>query len=294
MNPQEKAAWYTLVVAGLMLSTFISLLILTRNPWGSQAAFALMALWAFSGLFATGKKGKVSGDEHDQLINLKAGRAAFVVFWLFFVAYGMLAMHFGSSDGMMHSYWMSTFLGLGLCVLLGSQAVATLIYYRADTTEKLTWTDRLRRTGDLRKSGLVMTGIFLFVATPFSLMMIFVGDDELPTGFAFLQCATFAVLYLLERVMLRRVVKDGAQQHQLRRSERASTFAIVLAAFAGAAGVLVNWFVSSGIALSSMIPRVIFFVLVAGILSLSLGLVRYGGRDEGAILQLESDSDSPL
>lgn len=281
MHPQERMAWFILAVLLLTLIAYFTLLILTRNPEGSQAAFAISALLGFGGLFAVGRKGKIEGDEHDRLIALKAGRAGFIVFWFYFIAYGLLSMRLWDHSPTMPSYLMSTLIWTGLCVLMGAQSIATLIYYRTDATEKVTMVDRIKHAGNLRLTGVVMLSIFLFVVTPFALSMILVSSENLPSLFIYLSCAGFAMIYIGFRSHLGKIELPENEKLQLARAQRTATIAFAVVALSAGAGVTALVQTSYKIDIRFLAPRVVFFVIVAGIISLALSLIRHGGRENG-------------
>jgi len=282
MQPQEKMAWYTLAVVFLAVATYLVLLFLTGDPAGSQAAFALIALCAFSGLFATGGKRKVLGDEHDREISLKATRTTFVIFWLYFVAYCMLIL--GKYSETVPRYTVSTLLWSGMCVFLGVQSIAILVYYRADSTERTTVLDWFRNMSNLRKMGLVSLGMSLFVMTPFAFVMTggILGkfQEPLAPSFSYLICGSFAVVYLLIRFSIDRYFGNERELKALVKAKRIGDLTLGIALLGAALGLGAVSMLPTNFALAAKLPQTLFFILMAGILSLALGMIIFG-RDEG-------------
>ncbi len=269
MNPQEKAAWYMLAVVA-----YFVMLSLTGHPGASIAAFSLLALIAFSPMFATGKKSKIVADEHDQLISLKATRVGFRVFWLYFVGYCVVASGFLEYVQSIPSYLFILLVVTGLCVMLAARSIATLALYRADATENRTMVDRYMKMSGMRKSGLWMIVIGMLVMLPFMIVMIEVGQGNVPQLSGYLICGSFAVVYFLTRHYLGIGVSSDKEIAELARVRKRGDRALVTGFFAVVCGLGFSlglarvWPVE--IAIVPRIPLVIFYGLMIAWLGLGV------------------------
>ena len=98
MNRFQKLAWFNLIVIliALTLSAIaVSVLYFVvdlpiRGALGGFGFMGITGLMGLSPILFKKERGKVSFDERDQLINLRAVLAAYSVFWLVFTAACMI------------------------------------------------------------------------------------------------------------------------------------------------------------------------------------------------------------
>jgi hypothetical protein len=105
MHPQQKAAWFTLIVVGATLVIY-SAAVPTLSWWFhrslSEAAipalglFGLLGLTGFARVFYRGPTGGPLGkepimDERDRLLSTQAWSTGMAIFWIAFVFAGMAA-----------------------------------------------------------------------------------------------------------------------------------------------------------------------------------------------------------
>jgi hypothetical protein len=89
MLPAQKQAWFTLAVIGVTAVVVVALAPLLGR--GAMGGFGILGLTGFRPLFYRKKGGQVLADERDALIQSRALIAAYTVFWMVFVAAGVLA-----------------------------------------------------------------------------------------------------------------------------------------------------------------------------------------------------------
>ena len=84
MTPQQRYAWFNLVVFAVSLGAYLVLVpwVGVSKAWG---AFGLFGLCGFGVLFYRKKPGHPVMDERDQQIGRRSVLLAYSVFWLFFV-----------------------------------------------------------------------------------------------------------------------------------------------------------------------------------------------------------------
>jgi hypothetical protein len=87
MLPAQKQAWYTLAVVGVTVIVVAALAPLGR---GALGGCGILGLTGLGPLFYRKKGGRVLTDERDVMIQRRAVVIAYTVFWLVFIAAGVL------------------------------------------------------------------------------------------------------------------------------------------------------------------------------------------------------------
>ena len=289
MNPQEKAAWYTLGVIMMAVVSYCVLLSLTGRHVVAMSGFVLIVLLVFSGLFGVRSKVGLAGGERDPLIALKAQTISLNVFMVYFSLYCLLPLFigdYGSSDPIIISEIRSTvpshlliFLLLtGTCVIKGTHALTTLVLYRADAVEHQTMVDRYRNMSRMRRTGLWVIAVGMLVITPLMIAMLEVGKGELSQLFGYLVCGGLAVVYVLTRYYLGiGVITDEAMSVLAivrKRGDRG--LATQMLAVTSALGFI--WLLPLEIELVSKMPQSILIGLMGGWLALG-GSAFFAGKD---------------
>ncbi len=285
MNPQEKAAWYTLAVIMMAVVAYCVLLTLTTNPAGSQAAFALLGLLGFLGSSTAAKKGEFMGDERDQFIALRANQITFPIFWLYFVGYCMVAVRFWDYREFVPSYLFIKFIWTGMCVMLGTKAIATLVLYSADATEKHTMAERYRNMSGIRRTGLWIIVLGMLAMTPFMILMLKIGKGEFSLLFSYLVSGSLVVVYLLTRYYLGKGVSTEEEAAELLWVRRKGDITLLI----GCAAVLVNlglfWVRPLDRAVLPVISTILLIVIMGAWLVLGFSTILSGNgmiKDQAA------------
>ncbi len=276
MNPQEKAAWYTLTVILMALVAYFTMLILTRHPAGSQAGFALLGLLGVLGSRAATNKDDLLGDERDQKIALKAIQISFQVFWLYFVGYCMVAVRFWDYREYVPSYLFSTFVMTGLCVMMGTKAIVTLVLYSADATEKRTMAEMYRNMSDIHRTGLWMIVIGLFTMAPLMILMLKIGKGEFSLLSSYLVCGGFVFIYLLTRFFLGKGVSSEEEAVVLSWVRRKGDSTLLFGCVAVILSLGLVWLVPLDRTALPIISMIFFMVLVGAWLTLGLSAILSG------------------
>ena len=134
MPALQKHAIFTLIVASAALVAFAARAVVLGLA-RSFAAFAILSLWALSGMFYRKRMrgGEVASvyDERDRQIQQRANTVTFGVLWVIFVAAGM-GVWFGYGDGgKIPASFLPIAVSLGAAILLETWAIAILWqYYR--------------------------------------------------------------------------------------------------------------------------------------------------------------------
>jgi hypothetical protein len=88
MLPAQKQAWFTLAVIGVTVVVVVALVPFLGR--GALGGFGILGLCGLGPLFYRRKEGRVLTDERDAMIQRRAVVIAYTVFWLVFVAAGVL------------------------------------------------------------------------------------------------------------------------------------------------------------------------------------------------------------
>lgn len=240
MNPYQKMAWFNLSVVLFTLVAFASLYTATGNLGGSQATFACLALFGFSGLFLAGGKGRAPlDDEYHRGIRLRSHAAAMLVFWFYFVGFSVyLTVHFETS---IPKDLYSVFFWFGFMLLLAVQSLATLLIYGADRTERLTLVDRFRRMDSQRKGALLGLFISGFIGSVFFIAFLAMHKSDTPLSFQVLFMSIVYLALLSSILQIRhsmlKLAQGEREQVQASRAQRVSLIAMLIAGGATAAGL---------------------------------------------------------
>ena len=127
MCQTQKAALFNLVIVALTLATVLALY--PSFGRGAAGGFGLSGFLGFSPLFFRRRRGQVLADERDQLIQRRSTIIAYTVFWLAFVASAMLALVSYGFDGAVPVPVLVNAVWLGLMLVVGMNAIATLVQY---------------------------------------------------------------------------------------------------------------------------------------------------------------------
>jgi hypothetical protein len=88
MLPAQRQSWYILAVLGLTAVVVLGLV--PFLGYGAMGGFGFLGLIGLAPLFSRRKEGRVVTDERDLQIQRRAVVTAYTVFWLIFVAVGVL------------------------------------------------------------------------------------------------------------------------------------------------------------------------------------------------------------
>jgi hypothetical protein len=131
MPQQQKLAWFTLGLCVVVLLVYGALAAFI-GPKAALAAFALMAAWAFSGLFYRKREGQIVFDERDRAIHANAVKACAGCVYLYFVACCVTMSQLRHTAGTVPVVWLEYMVWFGAVILLGSWALATLLLYHRE------------------------------------------------------------------------------------------------------------------------------------------------------------------
>ena len=127
MCQTQKEALFNLVVIALAITT-VGLL----YPILGRAALGGLGLLGFLGLapmFYRKRRGQVIADERDNLIRIRSMILAYSVFWLAFVGSTMLSFVVYGFDGAVPVTVIANAVWIGFMLVVGTQAIATLVQY---------------------------------------------------------------------------------------------------------------------------------------------------------------------
>jgi len=148
MHPQQKAAWFVLIIIVLTIVLYAltvpPLSWSLGRPWGDVAEpatgiFGLFGLCGFARVFLTPRSGKLVMDERDHQLSARAWRAGMAMFWMIFVFVGISAWVFlryvrGVERVTLPVEFFPAMIFAGAIIATLAQSIATLHYYgwRAD------------------------------------------------------------------------------------------------------------------------------------------------------------------
>jgi hypothetical protein len=89
MLPAQKQAWFFLAVLGL--TTVVVVALIPFRGYGATGGFGFLGLTGLGPLFYRRKGERVVTDERDVQIQRRATLVAYTIFWLAFIAAGVLA-----------------------------------------------------------------------------------------------------------------------------------------------------------------------------------------------------------
>jgi hypothetical protein len=127
MSAPQKHAWFNLVVIAATLA--IVLLLYPVLGKGALGGLGFLGLLGLGGFFYRKKRGQVLTDERDNLIHQRSTIAAYSVFWLAFVAAGVLTPLYYGYDGAVPAILVANAVWAGVMLLIVTQSVATLVQY---------------------------------------------------------------------------------------------------------------------------------------------------------------------
>jgi hypothetical protein len=127
MSAMQKQAWFNLAVIAVSLAVVLGLA--PFMGYSATGGFGVLGFMGFGPFFLRKQPGKVVTDERDHLIQWRAALVAFAVFWVAFVAAGVLSPLLYAECVPVRVVQMSV-VG-GWILLSGVMAVATLVQYPA-------------------------------------------------------------------------------------------------------------------------------------------------------------------
>ena len=127
MSPPQKHAWFNLAVIALTVAVVVLLYPFLGK--GAVGGVGFLGLLGFGGFFYRKKRVEILTDERDNLIQQRSAIIAYSVFWLAFVAAGVLTPICYGYDGAVPAMVVANAVWVGLMLLLGTQSVATLVQY---------------------------------------------------------------------------------------------------------------------------------------------------------------------
>jgi hypothetical protein len=125
MLPAQKQAWFTLAVLGA--TTLVVAALIPFLGRGALGGFGVLGLLGLGPLFYRRKAGRVLTDERDQVIQRRAVVLAYTVFWLLFVAVGVLVPFVYPES--VPSWLVGASLFAAFMLFMGVLSVATLVQY---------------------------------------------------------------------------------------------------------------------------------------------------------------------
>ena len=130
MSVQQMVAWFNLSVATVSAAAYLVLSTMI-GPWRAMGAFGLLGFAGLSVLFYRKSKvaGRISADERDALIGIKAFAAAKSVIWVALIVAFLIALQVFGDHGAVPIQLIALVLWLSVCAFLIIQSIATLILY---------------------------------------------------------------------------------------------------------------------------------------------------------------------
>jgi hypothetical protein len=125
MLPAQKQAWFILAV--LALTTVVVVGLTPLMGYGAMGGFGILGLTGLAPLFYRRKAGGVVIDERDVQIQRRAVVTAYTVFWLVFVAAGVLVPFVYPES--VPSRLVALGVWVAFMLFLGVLSVATLVLY---------------------------------------------------------------------------------------------------------------------------------------------------------------------
>jgi hypothetical protein len=127
MSAPQKHAWFNLVVIAATLA--IVLLLYPFLGKGALGGLGFLGLLGLGGFFYRKKRGEILTDERDNLIHQRSTVVAYSVFWLAFVAAGVLTPLYYGYDGAVPAMLVANAVWAGVMLLIGTQSITTLVQY---------------------------------------------------------------------------------------------------------------------------------------------------------------------
>lgn len=144
MHPQQKAAWFILIVSAATLALYVAGVPILSwyfgKPWSVVAgpATGLLGIFGFTGFarvfYIHGRNDQPLMDERDRILSSKIWRAGMATFWLIFITACMGSWSFlryvrGMDRITMPVDFIPILAALGFIIATVAQALATLHYY---------------------------------------------------------------------------------------------------------------------------------------------------------------------
>ncbi|MCE5270062.1 hypothetical protein LLH00_02120 [bacterium] len=272
MHPFQRMAWFNLMVVVFTVMVFVTIYASSGNLGGSLAAFGILALAAFSGLFLAGGKGRAPlWDEYHKEINRRALNMAAQVFWFYFAAGAILIMHFYKQS--VPADLFAAFFWYSLPLLLAVHSLAVLVFYGSDSSERRTLLDRWRGLGDFRRSAVRAFASLNVVGFVFLAVMLKAREESRPFGKMLAVNAVFLLTYFLLYRGLGQYARSETEIDLLAQARKRSlkTFLIVAASVVG--GYLAVWALTAAPPLAWFCLYGVYYVILCASLSLCLGSI---------------------
>jgi len=130
----QKYAVFHLVVLACTLAAVGALLLATGRPMASLAGFALLALIGIRGTSMRGTRSPIQ-DERDEQIVRRAAAASYTIFWICFVAWGVVLTLAFQNGAAVPIVYIAPAVWVGMWLVLAVRAVAILALNRASTVD---------------------------------------------------------------------------------------------------------------------------------------------------------------
>lgn len=135
MNVQERRAWFTLGIIGLVAVGYGFLAGVMRFPWfASTGMFGVFGLLGLTGVIGRGERraGLVVSDERDRDIDRRSTLAGYSVFWLAFVLACMAPFFIKGPNASvtLPTVVLTTPVYIGMMIVFTVKALVTVILYR--------------------------------------------------------------------------------------------------------------------------------------------------------------------
>ena len=208
-----------------------------------------------------------------------AMKAASIIFWFYYVSGGVF-LPLKSGDSIPEEMFGLWFMG-GAVLIIVVYALAVLLLYKSDLSEKKTFIDGLKNMSRVRTMGLTAFLLIVMMVVLLWSYMSEVGRGDAPPIYGYFLTCNAAIIYLILRFIPVRMARfwDVSNQWEQQAVIRAKklgdkTLGIAaLSALLAIATVAVFKIGDENIggALSAKIPMIVFQVVVCGILGVGCG-----------------------
>ena len=236
MNQMQKASWYTLAVVFLAVTAYL-ILSLFIGLKAARPAFGLIGLVGLSTLYYKKRKGEVLADERDGEISRKAMQAGFFMVMLYAIPAFLAISFWPDFKDYIPRHIFSSFVVIGVIIFFGTQAIVTLLLYRADTPEPGAILDFFRNLTNIQKGSLIRLVISASIITVFIIVYPLKSGNTVESlvssftgGFI---CLFFGIVFLQMKKAYRNYDMDEREEKVVERASRLATMGWAIALVSG-------------------------------------------------------------
>lgn len=267
MNQMQKASWYILAVIFLAVTVYL-ILSLFIGLKAALPAFGLLGLVGLSAHYYKKRKGEVLADERDSEISRKAMQAGFFMIMLYSIPAFLAISFWPDFKDYIPQHIFSSFVMIGLIIFFGTQAIVTLLLYRADAPEPGAILDAFRNLTSFQKSSLIGILIAAFMITVFIIICPIKSHNIVYSITGAIFCLMYGIVFLQIKKQYRNYDLEKPDQRIVERASRLATMGWAIALVSGlsilgilyfsgrAEWITVNWLL-----------YVIFFSFAAGMIT---------------------------